>query len=372
MELIDQIGLDTKAQVLIKRLEAFETDGPNPKVLIFTQSRDTQEYLAQEIPGPWTVLTFHGQLDPREKDDAVTAFREGKGPRILISTEAGGEGRNFQFCHNLVNYDLPWNPMKIEQRIGRLDRIGQKHPVKIFNFSMLGTIEERVLDVLTNRIRVFEETIGGLDPILGEVENDIGKVFLMADAEGKKALRALDTQLAARVREARSVEKRLADLIMDTKSYRKDEVERLLGARGTVNSDLLRRFTLTALTELGATVEKHYEIDNAYFIKLKGGFENEFPHLVKDARSRTGTFDPAIARDHEELEFFAIGHEVVDALLARCTAPRLRRPRQPARGPDPRSCPGPRLVFHVRAGVPGRRGLQGGRAGLRPRRRAPR
>ena len=186
---IDQIGLDTKAQVLIKRLEAFEADGPDPKVLIFTQSRDTQEYLAQEIPAPWTVHIFHGQLDPREKDDAVTAFREGKGPRILISTEAGGEGRNFQFCHNLVNYDLPWNPMKIEQRIGRLDRIGQKHPVKIFNFSMLGTIEERVLDVLTNRIRVFEETIGGLDPILGEVENDIGKVFLMADAEGKKALR---------------------------------------------------------------------------------------------------------------------------------------------------------------------------------------
>jgi len=66
--------------------------------------------------------------------------------------------------------------MKIEQRIGRLDRIGQKHTVRIFNFSILGTIEERVLDVLTNRIRVFEETIGGLDPILGDVETDLRKV----------------------------------------------------------------------------------------------------------------------------------------------------------------------------------------------------
>jgi superfamily II DNA or RNA helicase len=316
--LIDEIGQDTKTGVLLAQLAVLAKEEVNAKVLIFTQSRDTQEYLRQRIGSPWTVGVFHGQMDSTEKDAAVTAFREGKGAQLLISTEAGGEGRNFQFCHNLVNYDLPWNPMKIEQRIGRLDRIGQKRPVMIFNFSILGTIEERVLDVLTNRIRVFEETIGGLDPILGEVESDIQRVFLLADAEGKKALSNLDRQLDARVRDARSVERRLADLIMDTKSYRKDEVERLLGNRGTVDSDTLRRFTLTALTELGAAVDKHDEIDNAYQIRLRGGFENEFPHLAKDARLRTGTFDPAIAREHEELEFFAIGHEIVDALAARC------------------------------------------------------
>jgi hypothetical protein len=315
--LLDEIGLDTKAQVLFTQLAVLAKEEPNPKVLIFTQSRDTQEYLRQRIPGPWSVGVFHGQMDSMEKDAAVTAFREGRGPQLLVSTEAGGEGRNFQFCHNLVNYDLPWNPMKIEQRIGRLDRIGQKHPVMIFNFSILGTIEERVLDVLSNRIKVFEETIGGLDPILGEVENDIQKVFLMADAEGKRALRDLDRQLDVRVREARGVERRLADLIMDTKSYRKDEVERLLGNRGSVNGDMLRRFTLAALTELGAWVDRHDEIDNAYLVRLRGGFENEFPHLARDARNREGTFDPAIAREHEELEFFAIGHELVDALIAR-------------------------------------------------------
>lgn len=342
VDLIDEIKLDTKAQVLLKRLEALEADGPDPKVLIFTQSRDTQDFLAQQIGAPWTVHVFHGQLDPLEKDAAVTKFREGRGAHVLISTEAGGEGRNFQFCHNLVNYDLPWNPMKIEQRIGRLDRIGQKHPVKIFNFSLLGTIEERVLDVLTRRIRVFEETIGGLDPILGEVENDISKVFLMADAEGKRALKALDQQLEIRVREARAMEQRLADLIMDTKSYRKDDVERLLGARGDVNSDLLRHFTLNSLVELGASVQKHDEIDGAYSIHLKGAFANEFPMLAKDAYKRLGTFSPAIARDHEELEFFAIGHELVDALLTRATgraygARASRRElrtndREPARG----------------------------------------
>ena len=81
-----------------------------------------------------------------------------------------------QFCHLLVNYDLPWNPMKVEQRIGRVDRIGQDHAISIFNLWVKDTIEERVLDVLENRIRVFEETVGGLDPILGETaEDDIKK-----------------------------------------------------------------------------------------------------------------------------------------------------------------------------------------------------
>ena len=122
----------------------------------------------------------------------------------MISTEAGGEGRNFQFCHIIMNYDLPWNPMKIEQRIGRLDRIGQKHPVTVINFSLLGTIEERVLDVLHHRIQVFEQTIGGLDPILGDVENSIKNIFLLAEneAERNRALAKLDKDLEARIFEA--------------------------------------------------------------------------------------------------------------------------------------------------------------------------
>ena len=317
VQLLDAIGLDTKARVLLERLDVFVQDDVNAKVLIFTQSRDTQEYLRQRLAAPWTVNVFHGQLEARDKDAAVSRFRDGRGPQLLISTEAGGEGRNFQFCHNLINYDLPWNPMKIEQRIGRLDRIGQKQTVKIFNFSMLGTIEERVLDVLTNRIRVFEETIGGLDPILGDVETDLHKVFLLADEEGRRALRELDRQLDTKVREARAAERQLADFIMDTKSYRKDEVERLLGSRGPVNSDMLRRFTLAALSELGATIIDDEVVDGAYELRLGAAFENEFPNLVKEGRSRRGTFDPSVAREHEELEFFAIGHEIVDALVAR-------------------------------------------------------
>ena len=76
--------------------------------MLFTQSRDTQSFLAKLIPEPFQVHVFHGQLKPDEKDLTVARFREGRGAQIMLSTEAGGEGRNFQFCHLLINYDLPW------------------------------------------------------------------------------------------------------------------------------------------------------------------------------------------------------------------------------------------------------------------------
>ena len=143
--LLDAIEIDSKAQTLLDGLAGLRASAEDVKVLIFTQFRDTQTYLARVLGATWPIHVFHGQLKPEEKDAAVAAFRDKPGPGILISTEAGGEGRNFQFCHTMVNYDLPWNPMRIEQRIGRLDRIGQRHAVTIINLAVAGTIEERVL-----------------------------------------------------------------------------------------------------------------------------------------------------------------------------------------------------------------------------------
>jgi SNF2 family DNA or RNA helicase len=91
--------------------------------------------------------------------------------RVLISTQTGGEGFNLQFCHQLVNYDLPWNPMMVEQRIGRLHRLGQREDVSIFNFSIHNTIEAHVLDLLSRKIRMFELVVGELDLILSEGED---------------------------------------------------------------------------------------------------------------------------------------------------------------------------------------------------------
>ncbi len=142
-------------------------DAQEDKVLIFTQFRRTLEYLeAGLLKAGENPAIFHGSLTSREKDEAVDSFRGGR--RIMISTEAGGEGRNLQFCRTVVNYDLPWNPMRIEQRIGRVHRLGQTRDIRIHNFTARDTVEDYVLAILHRKINMFELVIGEMDMILGQ------------------------------------------------------------------------------------------------------------------------------------------------------------------------------------------------------------
>ena len=90
---------------------------------------------------------------------------------MLLSTEAGGEGRNLQFCHVLVNYDLPWNPMRVEQRIGRVHRLGQQHDVRVYNLAAEDTIEAYVLETLFRKIRLFELVVGEAENILSQLQD---------------------------------------------------------------------------------------------------------------------------------------------------------------------------------------------------------
>jgi SNF2 family DNA or RNA helicase len=90
----------------------------------------------------------------------------------MIATEAGGEGINLQFCHHIINYDMPWNPMRVEQRIGRVHRLGQKNDVHIYNFATVGTIEEHIIWLLHEKIALFESVIGELETILEGLEKD--------------------------------------------------------------------------------------------------------------------------------------------------------------------------------------------------------
>ena len=119
----------------------------------------------------------------------------------------------------MVNYDLPWNPMKVEQRIGRVDRIRQDKPVCVFNLHVVGTIEGRILDVLERRINIFEQAVGALDPILGEAEADIRKALRLAREKRDQVLEELGERLEHEIEQAREAETKLADLILESKSY---------------------------------------------------------------------------------------------------------------------------------------------------------
>lgn len=157
-------GMGTKAGSLVELLSSIQE-----KTIVFTAFQHTLKHLARCLrDAGLSVAEFHGQMGRAQKDEAVRSFSEET--QVLLSTESGGEGRNLQVCHTLVNYDLPWNPMRIEQRIGRLHRIGQKHEVTIYNLSLSGTVESELLDVLDRKINLFELVVGELDMILGELK----------------------------------------------------------------------------------------------------------------------------------------------------------------------------------------------------------
>jgi SNF2 family DNA or RNA helicase len=147
------------------------------KVIVFTSFRETLAQLlamveALELP----VAVYHGGLGRRDKDVAISSFEHDVD--VLVSTESAGEGRNLQFCHAMINFDLPWNPMQIEQRLGRIHRIGQTHDVVLTNLVSRGTIEDHILDVLHTKLNLFELVVGELDMVLGRV----GEEFMFEDA----------------------------------------------------------------------------------------------------------------------------------------------------------------------------------------------
>ena len=157
----DQIGPDAKAEALLNwvyRLQQEEGD-PDLKVLIFTEFIPTQEMLYHFLTDRgFSVVCLNGSMDMDERKRAQDTFA--KDARMLISTDAGGEGLNLQFCHAVINYDIPWNPMRLEQRIGRVDRIGQKHVVRAVNFVFEDSVERRVREVLEEKLAVILEEFG--------------------------------------------------------------------------------------------------------------------------------------------------------------------------------------------------------------------
>ena len=138
------------------------------RVVVFSDHRPTIELIEQRVKTlKRTPIVYWGALTTPERDKRIRAFHDDE-RSVLIATRAGSEGRNLQVCNVLVNYDLPWNPMVVEQRIGRIHRIGQKREVHIVNLAAAGTIESYILHLLDKKIKLFELVVGELDLILGE------------------------------------------------------------------------------------------------------------------------------------------------------------------------------------------------------------
>jgi superfamily II DNA or RNA helicase len=209
---------DLQWRALAERWAAVDTGGkekalldllrrnPDEKKLVFVHSRETLGRLADLLSRDALPFSrFDGSLSGPQKDAAITEFRDSV--PVLLCTESGGEGRNIQFCNTLINFDVPWNPMAIEQRIGRIDRIGQHREVFVFNLVTRGTLEDQLLALLEEKISMFELVVGEVGAILGGLgeERDFPELALDAWLETTEAGRAdAFNALARRLDDARS------------------------------------------------------------------------------------------------------------------------------------------------------------------------
>lgn len=233
--------VDSKYDALERILDEVWKQEPNAKILVFTFFRGTARYLADRLARRKIGAThISGDVpsDPRNPDrdlrgKQVAAFREDPSVLVMVSTEVGSEGLDFQFCHHVVNYDLPWNPMVVEQRIGRIDRYGQQSDVvHIWNLVVKGSVEQRILERLYSRIGIFEASIGDLEEILGNVLTDLQREYLAghltpseSEARVEQAARAIEHRQAS----LRALEKQAAELFGHEEfiSAEMDRVKRL-------------------------------------------------------------------------------------------------------------------------------------------------
>jgi len=170
----EDIPVDTKARQVKRYIQQLLEENPNEKVLLFTEYRDTLDYLLDQVSDqPWAdeILVIHGDVSKDDRQQIEDQFNHGE-PRLLFATDAASEGIDLQHsCHIMVNYELPWNPNRLEQRIGRIHRYGQDKEVKVWNFQFDGTRESEIFDLLQEKVENIRSKVGSTADVLGMMDD---------------------------------------------------------------------------------------------------------------------------------------------------------------------------------------------------------
>ncbi len=283
------------------------------KTLVFVAHRETLEMLRAALSQRAQLATgiFHEALTPARRDTEVARFREADGPSLLISTECGGEGRNFEFCRRLILFDLPWKPSVVEQRIGRLDRIGRRIPVEVVYFRPRHGIGSDVVR-LFEALGLFREPLAGLEPQLAPVEAALESIALDPGAS------LSDARLESIIAEAQAARTRIREAAyqqLHRDPYRPDMAPGIL-ARIPPELDLLNQeVVVTASIGLGFTIA-HPPGHRVFSIELGSGATVEGLPGVPAGSGYVGTFDREEAVENEFIDFFASGHPLVEGIFA--------------------------------------------------------
>ena len=296
-------GTDAKAEALLELIYKLQQEEGDPvlKVLIFTEFVPTQAMLADYLESRgFSVVTLNGSMDLETRTRAQQAFS--RDVRVLISTDAGGEGLNLQFCHVIVNFDMPWNPMRIEQRIGRVDRIGQKHVVRAINFVLEDTVEHRVRQVLEEKLEVIAQEFGvdKAADVMDSVEAD--PIFDELFVHGLQNPDAIEQECDAVVSQLRSTlaeSKQNSDLLTTEHDLDADDARKW---RDHPAQFWLERAITSGLAARGGSATK---TGNAWRVKWADGTE-----------SAQACFDARTADENPELEWITMEDPRVRAVIS--------------------------------------------------------
>jgi ATP-dependent helicase HepA len=283
------------------------------KTLVFVAHRETLEMLRTAFShrGQLASGVFHEELSPARRDTEVALFRSPDGPSLLVSTESGGEGRNFEFCRRLVLFDLPWKPSIVEQRIGRLDRIGRRVPVEIVYFSPPGGIGSDVVR-LFEELGIFSEPLAGLEPQLAHIEKALEEIALDPSAflSGERFDALIRGAHAARTRIREAAYQQL-----HRDPYRAEMGPALLARIPAELDGLNEKMVVTVCARLGFAVD-HTRGRRTYAIELGNEALVDSLPGVPGGSSYVGSFDREEAVEDETIDFFASGHPLVEGVFA--------------------------------------------------------
>lgn len=314
-------GTDRKFDRLLSVISDLQAETPDERFIIFTQYRETLEFLRIELAriyGDRKIATIKG--GPLEdKIEAAERFWDADGAKFLICTSAGGEGINLQCARILFNYDLPWNPMAVEQRIGRIHRYGQKEVAQVYSLVASDTVEERIYELLENKLNTVAQAIGKTDPqtgqpledfrleILGYLGANPNYQQLFKQALVDRDYRRTESQIEEMMRQAQDARAALAELSQDLTHFNLDHYRRI---SGRFHLRQLGIWCREAMIRLGGSVlpaGDFWRIQTPECLLV-------YPSVA--AKYEQVTFDRDLATRTKKCELFGIGHPLIDALIA--------------------------------------------------------
>jgi ATP-dependent helicase HepA len=283
------------------------------KTLVFVAHRETLEMLREMLSRRAQLATgvFHEGLTPARRDTEVALFRGVDGPSLLVSTECGGEGRNFEFCRRLVLFDLPWKPSVVEQRIGRLDRIGRRIPVEVVYFRPASGIGRDVVR-LFEALGLFREPLAGLEPQLAPIEGALEQIAL--DPKASLSESEFDA-LVGQAQAARTRIREAAYQQLHRDPYRPEMAPGILARVPRELDALNEEVVITASIGLGFSIA-HPPGHRVFSIELGSGATVDGLPGVPAGSGYVGTFDREEAVENEFIDFFASGHPLVEGIFA--------------------------------------------------------